>query len=153
MINLVGDGWTSEWRLRVLTRNGKLFGIPVGNWQYCWLWRRGLGTQVIFPSPFSIFPPTLCFHFYSYLFRGAFCDFLGSGQQFLFSDSCMTWRPGRSPEKWHVNNTVAPCQVQWNLSLRISQGPGHVFLWHAEMLSNALMSLVHRWAGILHPRC
>ena len=109
--------------------------------------------HVIFPSPFSIFPPTLCFHFYSYLFRGAFCDFLGSGQQFLFSDSCMTWRPGRSPEKWHVNNTVAPCQVQWNLSLRISQGPGHVFLWHAEMLSNALMSLVHRWAGILHPRC
>jgi len=101
----------------------------------------------------SIFPPILCFHFSSYLLHGPSVIFLGQANNFSSSTPACTWRLGRSPEKWHVNNAVAPCQVQWNLSLRISQGPGHVSLCHAEMLSNALMCLVHRWAGVLHPRC
>lgn len=137
MINLEEDGWTSEWRLRILTGNGKLFGIPIRSWQYCWLLGRGLGTEV--PLPFHLpsqpvfpflFPPT----------PWAFCDFLGSDNSFSSATPAFTWRLGRSPEKWHVNNAVAPCQVQWDLSLGISQGPGHVSLCHAEMLSNALMS-------------
>lgn len=99
-----------------------------------------------------IFLPILCLHFLSYLLCGASCEFCGQDQLFVFSDSYFIRGFGRSPEKWHVNNAMALCQMQLNLSLRISHGPDHMSLWCSEMLSNELIFLACRWTGIMCPQ-
>lgn len=51
-----------------------------------------------------------------------------------------------------MNNAMALCQVQLNLSLRISHGLDHVSLWHSELLGNELMFLACRRPGIMCPQ-
>lgn len=70
----------------------------------------------------------------------------------MFNDSYIIWEVGRSPEKWHVNNTMALCQVQLNLSLKISHSLDHKSLECSEMLSNELIFLACRWTGIMCPQ-
>ena len=60
----------------------------------------------------SIFPPILCFHFSSYLLHGPSVIFLGQANNLSSATPACAWRLGVSPEKLHVNNAVAPCQVQ-----------------------------------------
>lgn len=81
------------------------------------------------------------------------CDLGGGGQgrRCVFSDSCITKGLGRGPEKWHASNTVAPGQVQLNLSLRISHGRGHGSLWSSRTLSQGPVFLACRWTWTVCP--
>lgn len=101
------------------------------------------------PPP-SVFPPIPRLRCFSYLLRAS-AIWGGQGRRCVFSDSCITKGLGRGPEKWHASNTVAPGQVQLNLSLRISHSRSRRSLWSSGTLSQGPVFLACRWTWTVCP--